>query len=92
MDLVNSLKNSWNKNTLITSLVTKVIKDVFKREKKINISDYIISVSLLERTLLVKTNNPMINSELLLLGDIIFWECKNILESMWISVENIKYI
>jgi len=94
MDLGGSLQHLGNKTTLVTSVITKIIKDVFMVEKNIDISPYLRSVGLIEHVVLVKTSNPMINAELLLLSDKIEASCKISLSNMWMdSVDlKIKYI
>jgi len=94
MDLGNSMQHLGNKTTLITSVITKIIKDVFTEEKNIDISPYLSSVGLIENVVLVKTSNPMINAELLLLSDKIEISCKKSLINMWMNIEDmkIKYI
>lgn len=90
MDLGNSLANFWNKNTVITSVITKIITDVFMQEKNIDISDYLQSVSIMENVILVKTGNPMMNGELLLFADKIQKSCQESLNNMWMDIENMK--
>ncbi len=90
MDLGDSLKNMWNRNTLITSVVTNIIKDVFRKQKNIDISDYLKSVSIVSNVILVKTSNPMMNSELLLLADKIEFSCKTSLDNMGLDIGELK--
>ena len=82
MDLGNSIANLGNKNTLLTSVITKVLQDVFLLEKSIDVSSYINSVQVLEQVVIVKTGNPMINAELFLLSDKIEESCKDSLHNM----------
>lgn len=94
MDLGDSLQHLGNKTTVITAVVTKIIKDIFFEEKNIDISPYLSSIGLIENTILVKTSNPMMNAELLLLSDKIEASCKKSLIHMGVDVLalKIKYI
>lgn len=55
---------------------------VFKEEKNIDVSDYMVSVQIRWNTLLIKTNKPIINAE-----------AKNLYNKIYKNFENkIKYI
>ena len=43
--------------------------EVFKNEKNIDISKYLISVQIRQKNILIKTNKPLINSEAILLEE-----------------------
>ena len=51
-----------------TSLWNSII-EVFLKEKNIDMSSYLVSIQIKNQTLLIKTNNPLINSELNLFYD-----------------------
>jgi len=65
MDLGTTLADSGNRNTLITSLISKIVWDIFMEHKNIDITTHIKSISVLENVVLIKTWNPMMNGELL---------------------------
>jgi len=76
-----------------TSIWNSVI-EVFKSEKNIDITEYLISIQIKWKTILVKTNKPIINSEALILNNKIkknFWEK---LKKLWINFYDfeLKYI
>lgn len=53
----------------IKSIIWNSIIEVFKSEKNIDITSYLVSVKLKWNTLLIKTNKPIINTECLILDD-----------------------
>lgn len=94
MDLGKSIYNTRHSTTLITSVITKVIIDIFQEKKSIDISGYIISVQIRDKVILVKTWNPMMNGELLLLSDVIESAYKQSMKELWASdlALDIRYI
>ena len=56
-------------DTIIKSIIYNTIIEVFKNEKNIDLSNYLNSIILNWKTILIKTNKPLINSELILLND-----------------------
>jgi len=56
-------------DTIIKSIIYNTIIEVFKTEKNIDLSNYLSSIILNWKTILIKTNKPLINSELILLND-----------------------
>ncbi|MDR1944520.1 MAG: hypothetical protein LBQ59_00015 [Candidatus Peribacteria bacterium] len=66
------MKLIFNKNKqelfIKTSFWNSII-EVFKLEKNIDISEYLVSIQVKGSTILVKTNNPLINAELLNFDD-----------------------
>ena len=94
MDLGKSIYNTRHSTTLITSVITKVIIDIFQEKKSIDISGYIISVQIRDKVILVKTWNPMMNGELLLLSDVIESAYKQSMKDLGASdlSFNIRYI
>jgi len=90
---ISSQKYKLN-NTIIKSIIWNNIIDLFKREKNIDLTPYLISITLKQKTIFVKTNKPIISTELLNIDD----KIKNIitikLKKLWINFYdfNIKYI
>lgn len=66
---------------LKTSLWNSVV-DIFKYEKNIDISSYLVSVQLKWNTILMKTNNPLIRSELNLFYDKISFSFQNKIKNL----------
>jgi hypothetical protein len=82
------------KEIMIKSIMWNSIIEVFKAEKNIDITSYLISIQIRWKTILVKTNKPIINTEALILDDkikILFFEK---LKKIWIKFYNfeLKYI
>lgn len=68
--------------------------EVFKKEKDIDVSSFLISVQIRGETILLKTNNPLINSEALILNSKISLKFETKLKWFWIDWKKfeIKYI
>jgi hypothetical protein len=78
-----NIKFSQNKLELfLKSAIWNSAIEVFKSEKNIDITEYLVSVQVKGNTILLKTNNPLINSELLNFDD-------KIKESFFKKVKNI---
>ena len=90
---ISSKKNNLNE-TIIKSIIWNNIIDLFISEKNIDITPYLISITIKWKNILIKTNKPIINTELLILDD----KIKNILnekfKKLWIKFYDfdIKYI
>ena len=77
LDLNKDKKELFIKTSIWNSFIS-----VFKEEKNIDISDYMVSVQIRWKTLLIKTNKPIINAE-----------AKNLYNKIYNDFENkIKYI
>jgi len=50
-------------------MIWNSIVEVFHEQKNINVTSYLVSIRLNKNTIFIKTNNPLINTELLLLDD-----------------------
>jgi len=53
----------------IKSTMWNSIIEVFKKEKNIDITDYLVSIQLRWKNILVKTNKPIFKSELMILDN-----------------------
>lgn len=78
----------------IKSIMWNTIIEVFKGEKNMDITSYMISVQLRWKTVLVKTNKPIINTEALMLDDKIKQIFSEKIKKMWIKFYDfeIKYL
>jgi hypothetical protein len=70
------------------------IIEVFNIEKNIDITNYLVSIQLRWKTILIKSNKPIINNESLLLDDKIKKEFELRLKKIWIQFNDyiLKYI
>ena len=90
---ISTKKNTINE-TIIKSIIWNNIIDLFKSEKNIDITPYLISVTIKPKTIIIKTNKPIINTEFLTIDD----KIKNILnekfKKLWIKFYDfdIKYV
>jgi len=89
-----SLRRKRKEDVIIKSIIWNTIIDIFKKNKNINITPYLVSISLKWENILVKTTKPIINSELLILNKEIKKTSKEKLLKIWIKLYNfnIKYI
>ncbi len=94
LNIWESLKKKWKKDVIVKSIIWNTIIGIFKLKKNIDITPYLVSIQLKNNIILVKTNKPIINSELLLLDEEIKKALKERLLKIWIKIFNfnIKYI
>lgn len=78
----------------IKSTMWNSIIEVFKKEKNIDITNYMVSIQLRWNIVLVKTNKPIINTEALILDDKIKKMFSEKIKKMWIKFYDydIKYL
>jgi hypothetical protein len=94
MQIWNALEWKNKQKVIIKSIVWKTIIDIFKQEKNIDITSYLISVTIKWNIFFIKTKKPIINTELNTINEIIK---NNLIEKfgkMWIKFYDfeIKYI
>ena len=53
----------------IKTAVWNSLVEIFKEEKKIDISKFLISIKISKNNILIKTNKPILNSEMFLLSE-----------------------
>lgn len=82
MDLGNALKRAWRDDITIRSVIANTVAQLYPRKVKIT------SVKLSGKTILVKTWNSLINSELQMIRWDIEEQCKKKLSHMWIHIDN----
>lgn len=94
MDIGNSIRRSWKQEVIIQSIIWNSIIDIFKMEKDINIEKYLVSIKLKWENILVKTNKPIINTELYLLNNQIKKVSEEKFKKLWLHKTNfeIKYL
>lgn len=78
----------------IKSIMWNTIIEVFKSEKNIDITSYMISIQLRWKTVLLKTNKPIINTEALMMDDKIRLLFSEKIKKIWIKFYDfeLKYI
>lgn len=88
--LLKSLGKTWKQNQVIASIIYKSIKDDFLELKKIDITSYIISIQVRDNIIILKTNKPILNSEIKHIEDIIIKNILQKLENIWIHMKNLE--
>ena len=93
MQIWDSIRKTWNEETIIKSIIWNTIIEIFKSEKNMNITSYLVSIKLMWEAILVKTNKPIINSELYLLNEKIKKASKDKLKKLGLRLKDfeIKY-
>ena len=84
MDLASSIHNTWKQEIIIKSIIWNTIITIFKEEKNIDITSYLVSIKLKWANILVKTNKPIINTELYLLSSKIASQSKKKIKNLWL--------
>jgi len=88
--LLKSLGKTWKQNQVIASIIYKSIKDDFLELKKIDITPYVISIRFRDNIIILKTNKPILNSEIKHIEDIIIKNILQKLENIWIHIKNLE--
>ncbi len=90
----DSLNDNKKRETVIKSLVWKSVIDVYKNERGMDITSYLVSIRIKWKTIFIKTNKPIINTELLMFADKIKEVTEKKLLVIWIRFFefDIKYI
>ena len=71
----------------IKTIIWNIIIDIFKVEKNIDITQYLVSIKIKWNIIIIKTNKPIINTELLILNTKIK---KSFKEKFWMIKININ--
>lgn len=64
MEIWNSLRRNSKELVILKSVLWKIVLDVYKSEKNIDISHYLVSITVRGSVFFVKTNKPIINQDL----------------------------
>lgn len=94
MQIGDSILRKWKEEVIIKSMIWNSIVEVFHEQKNINVTSYLVSIRLNKNTIFIKTNNPLINTELLLLDDKIKKLSSGKLKKVWIKFHDfdLKYL
>ena len=94
MKIWDNLEWKSKKNLIIKSIIWKTIIDLFLEEKKIDITKYLISITINWNIIKIKTNKPIINAELLIINKKLKEKIIQKLKNLWIIFYDfeIKYI
>ena len=71
------------KKLFIKTSVWNSLIEMFQKEKDIDISEFLVSIKISEKNIIIKTNKPILNSELILLQS----DLKNILTEKFEKAE-----
>jgi hypothetical protein len=88
MEISKNLNTKNLSSTVVKSIIYNTIIEVFIKEKKIDIKQYLISINEVWNVFLVKTTKPIINNELYLVNEKIKQESLSKLKKMWFNFTN----
>ncbi len=90
--LLKSLGKTWKQNQVLSSIIYKSIIHDFLELKKIDISSYIISIQLRENIIILKTNKPILNSEIKHIEKFLIQNIDQKLQKIWIHLKQIELV
>lgn len=79
---INSTKY---KDIIKKTIIWNTIIETFNIEKQIDITPYLISIKLQNNKILIKTNKPIINNELIIIEKKIIINLEDKLKKIWIK-------
>ncbi len=87
--LIKSLNKTNKEDKIISSIIYNSIINDFLNIKKIDIKSKIISIKLNKNIILLKTNSPILNSEILTIKDILIKNIKTKLDNINYKIINL---
>lgn len=88
--LLKSLIKTWKQNQVISSIILKSIVDDFLKIKKIDISHFLISIQLKWNLIILKTNKPILNAEIMMIQNILVKNITQKLENIGIKIKELQ--
>jgi len=90
MELQNSINRLGKTEVIIQSIIWNTIIEIFKTKKNMDLTPFLVSIKLKWENILVKTNKPIINTELYNYSEEIKKSSLNKLEKIWIKYKNFE--
>lgn len=90
MDLGKSIRSSWKTEIIIQSIIWNTIIEIFKSKKNIDITSYLVSIKLKWENILIKTNKPIINTELYNYSEEIKKTSSNKIKKLWLNYRDFE--
>lgn len=87
--LLRSLNKTWKQNQILSSIIWNQVINFFKENKNIDITNYIISIKILSQVIIIKTQKPIINSQILENKQKILNKIHDSFEKIWIKNKNL---
>lgn len=88
--LLKSLNKTGKKDQIISSIIWRSIISDFLESKKIDITSYIISIKLVWNIVFIKTEKPILNTELSNIESILVKNIQIKLKNIWIIIWDLK--
>ena len=94
MEIWNGIRRVWKEDVIIQSIIWNTLISIFKSKKNIDITKYLVSIKLKWENILIKTNKPIINTELYFINEEIKKVSKDKLKKLWLKFVDfdIKYL
>ena len=94
MEIWNGIRRAWKEDVIIQSIIWNTLISIFKSKKNIDITKYLVSIKLKWENILIKTNKPIINTELYFINEEIKKVSKDKLKKLWLKFVDfdIKYL
>lgn len=83
--LWDSIRRKDKELVVIKSIIWNEIIKIIKETKKIDISSYLVSISIRWNIIFVKTTKPIVNHEIMEIRDLIIERSKEKLWKIWIK-------
>lgn len=94
MEIKHNIGNKINSNTLIKSIAWRCILDVVNEQKGHDIAPYLKSVDIKGNSIIIKTQNPLVNGEIKMVENLIHERIKKKLLIVGVSFRDfeIRYL
>ncbi len=87
MKILEALQRRGKSPVVLKSIFWKTVISEFQEQKNMDVEPYLVSSTLRGNIFFIKTNNPLINSEIMMLEWEILEKFHTKIEKMWISGE-----
>ncbi len=88
--LLKSLNKTGKRDQILASIIWRSIINDYWELKKIDITSYIISIKLVWNIIFIKTEKPILNTELLHIENILLQNIDLKLQKIWLHIKNMK--
>lgn len=89
--LLKSLNKTWKQEQIIKSIIWKSIVDIFKQKKNLDVNNYIISLKMSWNIVIITTQNPIFNSEIINYEQDILQDIYKKFINIWFKIDNLKF-
>lgn len=87
--LLKSLNKTWKQNQILSSIIWNQLTNFFKETKNIDITNYIISIKIISQTIIIKTQKPIVNLQIIENKEKILKKIQESFKKIWIKRKNL---